>query len=80
MPKTVVALTLDKGNFLWLKGRAQAMARGSVSEVVDLLIQQARTGQMFTTDARGTVVGTIEAPNRDMLGKGNAQLRRLLPK
>jgi hypothetical protein len=55
MPKTVVALTLDKSNFLWLKGRAQMEARGSVSEVVDRLIREARTGQLLAADVRPVV-------------------------
>lgn len=56
MPKTVVALTLDKSNFLWLKGRAQMEARGSVSEVVDRLIHQARAGQLLGTGVQPTLL------------------------
>ena len=70
MPKTVVALTLDKSNFLWLKGRAQVEARGSVSEVVDQLIRQARTGQLFAAD-----VQRIEGTTQKALAKGGP-LRR----
>lgn len=76
MPKTVVALTLDKTNFLWLKGRAQVLARGSVSEVVDQLIRQARTGQLFAADVRTPVVGTMDGTHHKALTKGSADLRR----
>ena len=41
--KHAVSMTLSVDNVLWLKGQAAASARGSVSDVVDRLVLEART-------------------------------------
>ena len=45
MSKQPVSVTLSPDNLLWLKGRARAVAAGSLSEFLDRLITRARCGQ-----------------------------------
>jgi hypothetical protein len=59
MPKKPLSVTLEEGNLLWLKGRAAAMKRRSLSEALDELITSARTGGHGAATAR-SVVGTID--------------------
>ena len=42
--KRAISVTIDEDNLLWLKGQAGASASGSVSEVIDRVVRQARTG------------------------------------
>lgn len=65
MPRTAVSLTLDEGNLLWLKGRARVSVGGNLSEAVNQLIAQARTGKMGAPPVVRSVVGTIDLPDDD---------------
>jgi hypothetical protein len=58
--KKAMSVTIREDNFLWLKGQAAATTGGNVSEVLDRLVQQARTGGVQTTSR--SVVGTIDLP------------------
>jgi len=77
MPKKPVSLTLDETNLLWLKGRARVLAGGSLSEAVDLLIDEARAGQLGEAEPPRSVVGTIDLPDETALLKAGAELRGL---
>jgi hypothetical protein len=77
MPKKPVSLTLDATNLLWLKGRARATAGGSVSEAVDRIVAQARTGRLGAAGPARSVVGTIDLPDPD-LADADAAIRRLI--
>jgi hypothetical protein len=68
MPKQAISVTLDQSNVLWLRGQAGAAeGRGSVSEVVDRLITEARTGGKTHEAAIRSVVGTIDLASDDPL-------------
>ena len=75
MPKKPLSVTLDEGNLLWLKGRAAATKRRSLSEALDELITAARTGGHGASAAR-SVVGTIDiAPGDPELETADAYLQ-----
>lgn len=60
-------MTLEEDNLLWLKGRAAATKRRSLSEALDALISTARAGGHGATATR-SVIGTIDiAPGDPML-------------
>jgi len=63
MTKTAISVTLHRDNVIWLKGRAEAIGRRSVSELLDRLVTAARTaGQVGPARS---VVGTIEIDSSD---------------
>lgn len=66
--KHAVSMTLAEDNVLWLKGQAAASSSGSVSEVVDRLVLEART--QGRTSAIRSVVGSIDLPagDHDLVG------------
>ena len=63
--KRAISVTIDEDNLLWLKGLAGASASGSVSEVVDRLIGEARAGGRTSAAAVRSVVGSIDLPRDD---------------
>lgn len=63
--KRAISVTIDEDNLLWLKGQAGASASGSVSEVVDRLIGEARAGGRTDAAAVRSVVGSIDLPRDD---------------
>jgi hypothetical protein len=73
--KTPVSVTLADDNLLWLKGQAAATTRGNVSEVLDRLIQKARTGGAQEIAVR-SVAGTIDLP-ADALDESGLHMRDL---
>lgn len=75
MPKKALSVTLDEANLLWLKGRAAATKRRSLSEALDELISSARAGGHGAVSAR-SVVGTIDiAPGDPALETADAYLQ-----
>jgi hypothetical protein len=75
MPKKPLSVTLDESNLLWLKGRAAATKRRSLSEALDELITAARAGGHGAIAAR-SVVGTIDiAPGDPRLETADAYLQ-----
>lgn len=77
MPKKPLSVTLEENNLLWLKGRAAATKRRSLSEALDALITAARTGGQGA-DAARSVVGTIDiAPGDPTLAGADAALHDL---
>jgi hypothetical protein len=63
--KRAISVTIDEDNLLWLKGQAGASGSGSVSEVVDRLIGEARAGGRTDAAAVRSVVATIDLPRDD---------------
>jgi hypothetical protein len=72
--KKAVSITLDADNLLWLKAQAEAAPKGSVSDVVDRLVREARLEGR--TDAIRSVVGTVDLPHGD-LDQADAYVRSL---
>ena len=58
-------MTLEANNLMWLKGRVGAAGLRSVSELLDLLVTQARTSG--AAGAMRSVVGTIDVDPTDPL-------------
>jgi hypothetical protein len=63
--RKAISVTLDADNLLWLRAQAGASARGSVSEVLDRLVSEARAGGFTEVRAIRSVVGTIDLPADD---------------
>lgn len=63
--KRAISITLGEDNLLWLKGQAGASASGSVSEVLDRLVREARTAGRTDAAAVRSVVGSIDLPAGD---------------
>jgi hypothetical protein len=59
-----ISVTIDEDNLLWLKAQAAATEKGSVSDVLDRLVRDARL--MGRTDAIRSVVGTVDLPDGDL--------------
>ena len=57
-----VSVTLQHDNLLWLKGQAAATSRGSLSEILDRLVTEARTAGRGDAAAIRSVKGTIDLP------------------
>jgi hypothetical protein len=58
MPKKALSVTLDVDNVLWLKG--QMAGRRSLSDVLDGIVRDARTGGLVSASSVRSVVGTID--------------------
>ena len=74
--KKAVSVTLADQNLLWLKGQAAATTGGNVSEVIDRLVQKARTSRTADVTVR-SVVDTIDLPSDRALEDAGAYVRNL---
>jgi hypothetical protein len=63
--KKAISVTIGEDNLLWLKGQAGASAGGSVSEVLDRLVRDARMSGRTDAAAVRSVVGSIDLPHDD---------------
>ena len=78
MSKEAISITLHTDNLLWLRGRAKASGRRSVSETLDRLIAEARTSGRMLEEGRRSVVGTIDIDASDpALDSADAVVRAL---
>jgi hypothetical protein len=67
---------LKTDNLLWLRAQASANARGSLSEVLDQLVSDARASGRTDERAIRTVRGTIDLPDDDpMLEQADTVIR-----
>jgi hypothetical protein len=77
MPKKPVSVTLEESNLLWLRGRAAARHKRSLSDTIDEVLTEARRGGRGA-DAGRSVVGTIDLaaddPNLDKADRAIAAL------
>ena len=73
MAKKAVSVTLDDANVRWLKGRAR-ISGGNVSDALDKLITQARTGGRLA-GPHTSVVGTIDLGDDPDLLKADAAVQ-----
>jgi len=65
MNKQAISVTLSPDNLLWLRGRARADQRGSLSEYLDRLITRARFGQdapRVMRSMKGALTGLAAEP------------------
>ena len=69
-----MSVTLEEANLLWLRAQAAATSKGSVSEVLDRIVQEARLAGR--PEAIRSVVGTIDVQQGD-LEKADTHVRAL---
>jgi hypothetical protein len=60
-----ISVTIDEDNLLWLKAQAAATAKGSVSAILDRLVDEARADGRTGAAAIRSVAGTIDLPADD---------------
>lgn len=73
-----MSVTLSEDNLLWLKGQAARTSKGSVSDVLDRLVTEARAHGRTDPDAIRSVAGTIDLPADDPdLAEADAHIRSL---
>lgn len=60
-----ISVTIDEDNLLWLKAQAAATAKGSVSEILDRLVGDARAEGRTGAAGIRSVAGTIDLPADD---------------
>ena len=68
MNKQAISVTLSPDNLLWLRGRARADQRGSLSEYLDRLITRARFGQdapRVVRSMKGALKGLVAEPRNE---------------
>lgn len=75
--KRAISITLAEDNLLWLKGQAGASASGSVSEVIDRLVREARTAGRTDAAAIRSVVGSIDLGDDPDLASADSYVREL---
>jgi hypothetical protein len=63
--RRAVSVTLKTDNLLWLRAQAAATVRGSLSEVLDRLVSDARDAGRTDARAIRSVRGTIDLPEDD---------------
>ena len=63
--RRAVSVTLKTDNLLWLRAQAAASVRGSLSEVLDRLVSEARDAGRTDARAIRSVRGTIDLPEDD---------------
>jgi len=73
-----ISVDLDPRNLAWLKRRALASGCRNMSDVVNELIEQARSTRLESGSAPSSIRGTIEISDDDPdLGTADAALRSL---
>lgn len=80
MAKQAISVTLDEKNLLWLRGRVRTSARRSVSEVLDRLVTEVRTGLHPGASTVRSVVGTLRISESDPdLASADTAVREKFP-
>jgi hypothetical protein len=74
--RLAVSITLRDENVLWLRAQAQA-ANGNVSEIVDRIVTEARTGGRPEPAAIRSVAGTIDLGDDPDLSHADSYVRGL---
>jgi hypothetical protein len=65
MAKHAISVTLERENWMWLKGRSRVVGARGISEILDQLVTEAR-GRVPGVERR-SVVGTIDIDEADPL-------------
>ena len=72
--RKAISVTIEEDNLLWLKAQAAATSKGSVSDVLDRLVRDARLEGR--TEAIQSVVGTVDLAEGN-LDRADAYVRSL---
>jgi hypothetical protein len=79
--RRAVSVTLEQDNLLWLRAQAGATARGSLSDVLDRLVTDARAAGRTEAAAIRSVRGTVDLPDSDpALEEADAYIREQFAK
>lgn len=80
MNKQAISVTLDPSNLVWLRAQTIVAGYRSVSEVLDRLVHDARTGGQERQNPVRSVVGTLQIADIDPdLSTADAAVRALFP-
>ena len=63
--RKAISVTISDDNLLWLRGQAGRSPRGSVSEVIDRIVAEARRSGRTDPAAVRSIVATIDLPDDD---------------
>jgi hypothetical protein len=63
--RKAISVTLSSDNLLWLRGQATQSSSGSVSELLDRLVSEARSSGWAEPSGIRSVVGTVDLPDDD---------------
>jgi hypothetical protein len=63
--RKAVSVTISEDNLLWLRGQAGRSPKGSVSEVLDRIVAEARASGRTDPAAVRSIVATIDLPDDD---------------
>jgi hypothetical protein len=76
--KKAVSVTMHHDNLLWLRGQADASAKGSLSDILDRLVTEARLSGRTDRSSIRSVKGTVDLPDDDPgLEQADAYVRAL---
>jgi len=63
--RKAISITISQDNLLWLRGQAAQTTRGSVSELLDRMVGEARASGWTEPAAVRSVSGSIDLPDDD---------------
>ena len=63
--RKAVSITLSEDNLLWLRGQARQSGKGSMSELLDRILTEARSTGWTEVGALRSVAGTIDVTDDD---------------
>jgi hypothetical protein len=63
--RKAVSLTLSEDNLLWLRGQAGQSPKGSISELLDRIVSEARSSGWTEAGTLRSVAGTIDLAEDD---------------
>ena len=76
--RKAISVTISEDNLLWLRGQAGRSGRGSLSEVLDRIVGEARAAGRTDPAAVRSVIGTVDLPDDDAdLAGADAYIRTL---
>jgi hypothetical protein len=76
--RKAISVTLAEDNLLWLRGQAARAGKGSVIELLDRIVTDARARGLAAPGSVRSVAGTIDLPEDDPdLAGADAYLRAL---
>lgn len=63
--RKAISITLSQDNLLWLRGQAAQSRKGSVSDLLDRIVREARTSGWADGASVRSVAGTIDIADDD---------------
>lgn len=76
--RKAISVTISEDNLLWLRGQAARTGRGSLSEVLDRIVGEARAAGRTDPAAIRSVIGTVDLPDDDAdLARADGYIRTL---